>query len=93
MVVGDPTISTVADVVFGDQIVDVNIVLGAIRRHRGGSAPDLGQVQGEVGVDDLGDRLVQLFQTDVPADGPAQLVRADQAPQMPGGLRGAKLHP
>jgi hypothetical protein len=31
VMVGDPTVSAVADVVFGDQIIDVNIVLGAIR--------------------------------------------------------------
>ena len=79
--VGDRAVSSVADVVFGDQVIDIDLVFGAVGGHREALPLDLGKVQGEVGVDDLGDRLIEVLQGDVAADGEAQLVRADQGPR------------
>jgi hypothetical protein len=90
VVVGDPAIAAVADVRLGEQVVDQRVDLGPVGGDRRSVTPGLDEVELEVGVDDVGCRLVELLGREVPRGGRAQLVRRDAA-DVAGGLRWAEV--
>jgi hypothetical protein len=60
VVIGDPAVAAVADVAFGEQVVDQRVDLRAVRRDARSVAPGLDEVEQQVGVDDVGARPVEL---------------------------------
>ena len=64
-VVSQPTSARIADMPFGKQILLVDIPFGAVGRGATAAAPVFRQLERIVGIDDLGDSLVESFLGDV----------------------------
>ena len=90
VVVGDPAVAAVADVRLGQEVVDQRVDLGAVGGDRLPVSPGLDEVELEVGVDDVGCRVVELLGREVRRGGHAQLVRGDAA-DVAGGLCRAEV--
>lgn len=88
-VVGDAAVAAVADVGLGQEVVDQGVELGPVAGHGGPVAPDLDQVEAEVGVDHVDVGLVELVDAEVAVGRGPELV-GGHAPEVAGGLGGAE---
>mgnify|MGYP001555713726 CR=1 FL=1 len=90
VVVADAAITAVADVVFGQQILLVEVPLRAVGRHAAARAPELRQRELVIRVDDFHDRLVEPLLGDVAQIEPGDLLAAEVLHRA-GGLRRAEI--
>ena len=88
MIVADPSPPPIADMIFGQEVLFIDIPLGAVRGDVLPGAPELGQRKLIVGIDDLHDRVIQQRFADMPLIDPGDLFPI-QAGHGAGGLRGA----
>src|ERR1700759_1275168 len=76
VIVADPAVSSVPDMVFGQQVLLVKIPLRAVGRHLFAGAPEFRQRKLVVRIDDLDDRLVEPLFGDVSQVQPRDLLAA-----------------
>jgi hypothetical protein len=91
VVVGDPTIAAVPDRVLGQQILLVQVELGAVRSGGLAGPPQPRQAAAVVAVDHFPKGGVQTSGGDMPPIGVRDLVRRNQTAGMAGGLPGAEI--
>jgi hypothetical protein len=90
VVVGDPAVAAVADVRFGQEVVDQRVDLRAVGRDGRPVPPGLDEIELQVRVHDIRPGLVELSDREVPRRGRAELVGGDAA-DVAGGLRRAEV--
>jgi len=76
MIVANPTISAVADVVSRQKILLIEVPLRAVGRHALARAPEFRQCELVIGVDDFHDRAVATLLRDMPQIQPCDLLTA-----------------
>ncbi len=86
VVVGDAAVAAIADVVRGEQILVVEVVLGAVGGRALAIAPAFGELQAGVAVDDVPTGRRQFVGIHMPAVDERQHVRRDGATQVSGSL-------
>src|SRR6266568_3703331 len=77
MIIADSPITTIADVIFGQQVLLVHLPLGAVGGSAFAGAPVFGKLEAVVSRNDCADGLIQLFFRDMVLIDPGEVTAID----------------
>src|SRR5437660_9639893 len=77
MIVRDPPVPTIPHMIFRQQVLDINLPFGPIRRGAFGTTPPSGQLEARIRISQTRNRSVQILLRDVALMNPGDLPPVD----------------